>query len=81
MILRVVGHRLSDLGMIYSKQKRFEAAEENFKRALSILEKAHGADAPELGAVLQNYANMLRDAGRAADAEKIDARLRTLRQR
>lgn len=66
--------------MIYGRQRKFDAAEKSFRRALAVLENAHGKNAPELGLALQNYSQMLRDAGRPADAERIEGRIKALRQ-
>lgn len=74
----MLGHSLSDIGMVLSRQKKFADAEVAFKRALKILERAHGEKSAVLAPALQNYAQMLRDSGRESEASKIHERLRSL---
>ena len=48
---------LSNLGAVYSNQKRYDLAEPLFKRSLAVLEKARGPDDPELSVVLSNLSD------------------------
>jgi len=66
---------MSNLALLYAAEGKGDAAEPLYRQALSILEKSDGAE-QDLGRVLDNYAALLRDVGRVADAEKIEARAR-----
>src|SRR5262249_36931015 len=56
-------------------------AEAVYKRALAIREKALPADHPALIDLLDRFAALLRKAGRAAEADAIDARAKAARGR
>jgi tetratricopeptide (TPR) repeat protein len=71
---------LCNLALLYSARGNADAAEPLYRRSVSILEKA-GSDrsrASDLERVLGNYAMLLRDNGRDAEAEQLEARARTL---
>jgi tetratricopeptide (TPR) repeat protein len=48
---------------------RYEEAEQLFKRALAILEKAHGPNHPDVAKVMDMLARFYENRGRYADAE------------
>jgi hypothetical protein len=50
-------------------------------RALAIQEKHLGVDAPEMATILDDYANILRRTGRAAEGEALEQRARAIRSR
>ena len=49
-------------------------AEPLYKRALAVREKALGPDHPDVANSLENYAALLRETGRGAEANKMEAR-------
>ena len=49
------------------------------KRALAIREKALGPEHPRVATSLENYAALLRDTGRSAEAAKMEARAKAIR--
>lgn len=67
---------LNNLALLYAAQGNTTAAEPLYQRALAILEKT---PSPELKRVLDNYAALLRDNGRDAEAEVLEARARVMR--
>ena len=60
-------------------QGRYEAAEPLLKRALAIWEKVLGPDHPSVATSLENYAASLRNTGRGAEANKMEARAKEIR--
>ena len=56
---------------------RFEA-ETLFKRSLAVLEKALRPEHPSLAGALENYATLLRETGRNAEAEELGVRARAI---
>ncbi len=50
-----------------------------YKRALAIWEKALGPEHPDLATSLENYAALLRETGRNADASATEARAKAIR--
>lgn len=73
-----IAYVCSDVGGVLSHQKKFAEAEPFFVRALATGEKAFGAKSQRLAPILLNYARMLRDAGRAAEAAKLETRVEGL---
>ncbi len=55
-------------------QGRYANAEPLYKRSLAIWEKALGTEHPNVATSLQNYAALLREMGRDAEADRLDAR-------
>lgn len=70
---------LNNLALLYAAQGNGTAAEPLYQRALSILEKADRAPQGDLERVLDNYAALLHETGRDAEAEALEARTRALR--
>ena len=57
----------------------YAEAEQLQKRALAIWEKALGPEHPNVFRVLKNYAALLRETGRTAEAAKMEARAKAIR--
>jgi hypothetical protein len=51
------------------------------QRALAIAEKTLGPDDPAVAAILENYASVLRQTARAAEADTLDARAEHIREK
>jgi tetratricopeptide (TPR) repeat protein len=69
---------LNILADVYRGNGKFDKAEPLYLRALQLLEKARGPEDASLTPVLNEYAEMLRKAGRADDAAKIEARSQSI---
>ncbi len=54
-------------------------AELLYKRSLAIHEKALGPEHPNVATSLENYAALLRENGRTAEADKMEARAKAIR--
>jgi tetratricopeptide (TPR) repeat protein len=76
-----VAWSLRDLAYRYYLQSDFADAERLYLGALAILEKTLGADAPEVATILDDYAALLRQTGRAAEAEGLERRAGVIRGR
>jgi tetratricopeptide (TPR) repeat protein len=73
---------LNNLALLHAAQGDAAAAEPLYRQAVAILEGKNGAAAPEdLARVLDNYAALLHDTGRATEAEALEARARGMRTR
>jgi tetratricopeptide (TPR) repeat protein len=64
------------MALLYRIQSRYKEAEPLYQRALAIYEKALGLDHPLTVLCVRNYAALLRERGRAAEAEKLEARFK-----
>jgi tetratricopeptide (TPR) repeat protein len=78
LTVELQGDAHPDLGQAYAtraylfhEQRNFARAEQDFVRAVALLEPLADGHAYELGEVLDAYAQMLVDAGRPADARPI----------
>ncbi|HEY9731223.1 MAG TPA: tetratricopeptide repeat protein [Drouetiella sp.] len=60
------------------QQGRFAESEELYKKAITVKERAFGPLHKELIPVLENYAKMLRAAGRSAEADKMDQKAKAI---
>ncbi len=60
-------------------QGKYAEAEPLVKRALAIFENALGPEHPDVAASLENYAALLRETGRSAEAAKLEARAKAVR--
>lgn len=69
---------LNNLALLYAAQGNTAAAEPLYRRAVAILEQTAGHGG-ELKRVLENYAALLQDSGRPAEAEALEARARVMR--
>jgi tetratricopeptide (TPR) repeat protein len=70
---------LNNLALLYDAQGRYADAEPQYQRSLAILEKAFGPEHPNVAASLENYAGLLRETGRASEADKMGARAKAIR--
>jgi alpha-tubulin suppressor-like RCC1 family protein len=69
---------LNLLADVYRSDGKFDKAEPLYLRTLQLLEKARGPENESLVPTLKGYAEMLRKAGRADDAAKIEARVQSI---
>lgn len=60
------------------QQGRYAEAEPLYKQAITVKERAFGPLHSELIPVLENYAKMLRAAGRSAEADKMDHKAKAI---
>ncbi len=65
----------------YTTQGRYAEAEPLFKRAPAIWEKALGPDYPNVATSLENYAAVLRATRRTAEADKMEASAKAIRDK
>ena len=72
---------LSDLALLYQAVKDLKRADDYYQRAILIGEKGLGGDHPEVLDTMNEYAAMLREAGRLADAKKVEARAKELKDK
>jgi tetratricopeptide (TPR) repeat protein len=70
---------LNNLALIYYNQGKHAKAEPLYRRTLAILQKALGPEHPSVATVLENYAILLRETDRNAEADKLKARARAIR--
>jgi len=63
-----------DLGNVVRDAGRLAEAEQHYRKALQIRETAFGHDAPVVAEVLTDYAKLLRQRGKAAEAAQMEAR-------
>ena len=69
---------LNNLAKLYQAQGAYAAAEPLFKRTLAIYEKALRPEHPSLAGALENYATLMRETGRNAEAEELRVRARAI---
>ncbi len=74
-----VAWTLNDLGILYRRRRDFGAAENYFQRAVAAFEQSVGESHPDLAGCLDNYAALLREMGRAAEAEPLERRASGIR--
>jgi len=72
---RRVGVALGNLAAARMYAGDDKAAEELFKRALAILDNPSEPPGPDLFVCLNNYAVLLRKTNRAAEAQRVEARI------
>ena len=70
---------LNDLALLYSAQDQFFDAEPLFERALTIRERSLVREDPDLVISLENYAALLRETGRNAEAVNMESRAKANR--
>ncbi|MFQ5956109.1 MAG: tetratricopeptide repeat protein, partial [Kiloniellales bacterium] len=70
---------VDSLGVLYKAQGRYAEAEPLYKRSLATWEKAVGPADPNLAKALENYAALLRETGRGAEAFEMGARAIAIR--
>ena len=69
---------LNNLAALYHAQGKYAEAEPLYQRALAIWEKALGPDHPNVAVSLENYASLLCNTNRDAEAAQIEARANTI---
>jgi non-specific serine/threonine protein kinase/serine/threonine-protein kinase len=74
-----VAWTLNDLAILNRKRGDLATAESYFQRAIHEFETAMGPTHPDLAKCLDQYASLLRQMGRTADAEAAEARARGIR--
>jgi tetratricopeptide (TPR) repeat protein len=72
--------RLKNLTSFYIVQRRYMEAEAQYQHALKILEQEFGLTHFTVGMVLESYATLLRRINRVDDAEKIEARVKIIKE-
>jgi tetratricopeptide (TPR) repeat protein len=70
---------LNHLAELYQAQGKYSEAENLYKRALVIWEKALGPDHPHIATVLENMAGFYRKIDRADDAKRLEERVKRIR--
>ncbi len=70
-----IGTAEFDLGNVVRDAGRAREAEVHYQRALAIREAGDGAKASAVAEVITEYAKLLRQMGRGADAAKLEARV------
>jgi tetratricopeptide (TPR) repeat protein len=75
------GVALNNLAMVFEAQGKYADAEELFKRALAIYEKARGASQPIVANTLNNLAAVYDEQGKYADAEGLYKRTLAIREK
>ncbi len=68
---------LNNLAVLYAAQKEYGKAFEVSDHALRILEDKYGANHPSVGQALLRYAALKREAGKTAEAAKLEARAKS----
>lgn len=72
--------RLRNLTGFYIAQRRYDEAEAQYQHALKILEQEFGLNHFTVGMVLESYATLLRRINRVPDAEKIETRVKIIKE-
>jgi len=72
---------LSNLALLYAATKDLKRSDDYFQRAILVSEKGLGGDHPETTDLLDEYASMLRTAGRVLDAKKVEAHSKELKDK
>ncbi len=70
---------LTNLAALYQAQGNYAEAEPLYQRALAIWERALGPEHPDVAKVLNSYASLLRETGRADEAAEMEARAKAIR--
>ncbi len=70
---------LNNLAALYPALGRYGEAEPLHQRSLAIYEKALGPEHPDVAQSMENYADLLRETGRGAEAAKMEARAKAIR--
>ena len=73
------GDRLRPLGPAQGPSRSGSPSAVIHKRALAISEKALGPEQPDVATSLESYAALLRETGRGAEANKMEARAESIR--
>ena len=73
-----LANTLNSLANCLRNQGKYPEAEQSYKRALEVRQKALGPFHVDLILIYENYAKMLRAAGREAEANKMDQHARAI---
>ncbi|MCA9472341.1 MAG: tetratricopeptide repeat protein [Nitrospira sp.] len=65
---------LYSLASYYRSQGQYDKAELQYQKALQLKEEQSGPDHPDLVTILENYADLLRDAKRYTEADNLSSR-------
>lgn len=65
---------LYSLATYYRSQRQYEKAEVQYQKALELKEAHSGPDHPDIVTILENYADLLREAKRYTEAENLASR-------
>jgi tetratricopeptide (TPR) repeat protein len=76
----VVANILTNLGELYHKEGKYSKAESCYQCALAIYEKVFGAEYPhpQLVRILHDYAVLLKQTKRTAEATELETRAKTI---
>jgi tetratricopeptide (TPR) repeat protein len=77
----MAGAACGTLGAALATRGEVVQAERMFRRALSIAEKAHGAESPKTASALENLADLLEQTGRGSAASPLRQRAQRIRAR
>jgi tetratricopeptide (TPR) repeat protein len=69
----VTGRALDHLGTFYRAQAKYDLAEYYYKKSLDVTEKAQGPRHPNVARTMLDYAVLLRETHRPAEAQKMEA--------
>ena len=72
---------MSRLAGVYGKEGKTADAERMFKTVLTNQESRYGADDPRLSSTLRRYASLLRDMGKADEADQLEHRAQEIMSR
>jgi serine/threonine protein kinase/Tfp pilus assembly protein PilF len=76
-----VARVLYNLGRLHSEQEQLVEAESLFRRALDIYSRAAKINPERMAETLSEYAKLLRNTGRPAEAAKLEARAQALTEK
>ena len=68
------------MAALYQALAKYTQAEPLYQRVLAIREKALGPNHRDVATALENYAGLLYEMDRNAEAAKLEERARTIRQ-
>jgi len=74
-----VAQSLNKVATLYILQGKYAEAERLNKQSLAIAEKVLDPDHPDLAAVLESYARLLRKTGRDSQAAEMESRAAAIR--
>ena len=69
----------NDLGILSRRRRDFVEAEDHFRRGVAAFENSVGKSHPDLAKCLLDYAGLLREMGRTAEAEPLERRATSIR--
>lgn len=72
--------RLRNLTGFYIAQRRYDEAEAQYQHALKVLEQEFGPSHFSVGMVLESYTTLLRRTNRLAEAEKMEASVKAIKE-